>query len=488
MKSSDIVRSLAPREIDINEEPLTTLLFPARFLGMGLLIAWFCSTHLTGIFPGPFLAPELKTDFDMGLRIGDIGTLLLLAVFSGRLGRLSDHRWIVGAGVCLSVVGVCLVGLVSMPYVPSLTLAFGIMSGIGGAFLFCLWAEVYAQMGQTQALMFGALSLVVAGVASVLMMIIISPVNMVTTALLPAISLACAILSVRILPREKRVSADVHFHPPVTLIGIMCIAGLISGMSGIVLPQIDFVGIGALHRLSATVLAGAVLIVLALVRTDTLDVRFLARVCFPLALVGIVMFMLSPLLGVAGGLVVSFLLKLAYVWFTIFMLLQLANISYRYEVPALKLFAIARALSELGIFLGIITRRTITHYDALSAPFVLEVMGVLGILLVCLCAWLWQREKSVNTDWGAAGIHVGAQQHIAGARERFMARCDDVAEKYGLTEREKEIMALIAERKSRAEIEQQLFLSANTVKTHVRHLYTKLDVHSKAEVIALLEE
>ena len=37
-------------------------------------------------------------------------------------------------------------------------------------------------------------------------------------------------------------------------------------------------------------------------------------------------------------------------------------------------------------------------------------------------------------------------------------------------------------------IEQELFLSQNTVKTHVRHLYAKLGVHSKTDVIALFEE
>ena len=68
-----------------------------------------------------------------------------------------------------------------------------------------------------------------------------------------------------------------------------------------------------------------------------------------------------------------------------------------------------------------------------------------------------------------------------------MARCDAIAAQYGLTPREQEIMALIAQRKSRAEIEQELFLSQNTVKTHVRHLYAKLGVGSKADVIELLE-
>ena len=77
---------------------------------------------------------------------------------------------------------------------------------------------------------------------------------------------------------------------------------------------------------------------------------------------------------------------------------------------------------------------------------------------------------------------------MPGPRERFMTRCDNLAAQYELTARETEIMGLIAQRKSRAKIGQELFLSQNTVKTHVRHLYAKLGARSKADVIALFEE
>ena len=36
------------------------------------------------------------------------------------------------------------------------------------------------------------------------------------------------------------------------------------------------------------------------------------------------------------------------------------------------------------------------------------------------------------------------------------------------------------------EIEQTCVISYNTVKTHVKHIYTKLDVHSQQELIDLI--
>lgn len=52
-----------------------------------------------------------------------------------------------------------------------------------------------------------------------------------------------------------------------------------------------------------------------------------------------------------------------------------------------------------------------------------------------------------------------------------------------LTSREREILQLLAERKSNKEIAQELNLSLYTVETHRRNLQEKLNVHSLAELI-----
>lgn len=52
-----------------------------------------------------------------------------------------------------------------------------------------------------------------------------------------------------------------------------------------------------------------------------------------------------------------------------------------------------------------------------------------------------------------------------------------------LTSREKEILQLLAERKSNKEIAQELGLSLYTIETHRRNLQEKLNLHSLAELI-----
>ena len=53
-----------------------------------------------------------------------------------------------------------------------------------------------------------------------------------------------------------------------------------------------------------------------------------------------------------------------------------------------------------------------------------------------------------------------------------------------LSERELEVLQLIAEGLTNPEIASRLFLSLNTVKAHTRNIYGKLDVHSRTQAVA----
>jgi two-component system response regulator NreC len=64
----------------------------------------------------------------------------------------------------------------------------------------------------------------------------------------------------------------------------------------------------------------------------------------------------------------------------------------------------------------------------------------------------------------------------------YLSRIDDAADLKGyegLSEREREVLALIAEGLTTAQIADKLFLSPHTVQTHRDHLMTKLDLHSR---------
>jgi ATP/maltotriose-dependent transcriptional regulator MalT len=53
-----------------------------------------------------------------------------------------------------------------------------------------------------------------------------------------------------------------------------------------------------------------------------------------------------------------------------------------------------------------------------------------------------------------------------------------------LAARERQVLALVAKGTSNREIARELFISEATVKTHLSHLFTKLDVNDRAAAVA----
>lgn len=62
------------------------------------------------------------------------------------------------------------------------------------------------------------------------------------------------------------------------------------------------------------------------------------------------------------------------------------------------------------------------------------------------------------------------------------------AQRGGLSARELEVLVLIARGHSNREIGEQLFVSENTVKTHVNNIYAKLEVRRRTQAVARAKE
>ena len=61
------------------------------------------------------------------------------------------------------------------------------------------------------------------------------------------------------------------------------------------------------------------------------------------------------------------------------------------------------------------------------------------------------------------------------------------AREYKLSAREEEVLLLLAQRKTVGIIERELFIANGTAKAHVRHIYQKMDVHDKQEMLDKIE-
>ena len=62
-----------------------------------------------------------------------------------------------------------------------------------------------------------------------------------------------------------------------------------------------------------------------------------------------------------------------------------------------------------------------------------------------------------------------------------------VADRAGLSPREREVFAMLAHGRDTAYIQERLFISQGTVRSHRDRIYRKLNVHSKQELLDLVE-
>jgi len=74
---------------------------------------------------------------------------------------------------------------------------------------------------------------------------------------------------------------------------------------------------------------------------------------------------------------------------------------------------------------------------------------------------------------------------LLGGRRSPVTAPDEAAVLEELTPREREVLCLVGEGRSNAEIAADLFVSETTVKTHVGHVLTKLGLRDRVQLVVL---
>ena len=101
-------------------------------------------------------------------------------------------------------------------------------------------------------------------------------------------------------------------------------------------------------------------------------------------------------------------------------------------------------------------------------------------------------DDSITTHQVTLGVTLGSTPTEADVRvaEDFglKQRADTMKTRYGFSDRETEVLTMLAKARDAKYISDTLYISQNTVKAHIYNIYHKAGVHTRQELIDLFEE
>jgi DNA-binding CsgD family transcriptional regulator len=136
----------------------------------------------------------------------------------------------------------------------------------------------------------------------------------------------------------------------------------------------------------------------------------------------------------------------------------------------------------------------------------IALYGALMAILVFTLKWLqWKYLITDNTSdiyiglsavfftllgaWAATQLTQPGIRTVVVEKEIYLTQPEDPAireaelEKLNLTAREYDVLQLLTQGYSNAEIAENLFLSLSTIKTHVSNLFVKMDVKNRTQAV-----
>lgn len=452
---------------------------PLFFLGLGVYRAWIEIVFVGSFVEFPAAAVAGHDAFDLVM----IATMFLCAALAKRIGPLFGKRSLYAvSGVALTVSTLCMFASIWIPRsADALAVPAVLLGGFGIALVILLWSELYGCLNPFRVALYYSASMIVAALLIYLCRGLLLPWLGAVVLVLPVVSLAACAAGFRSLPSGELPRAKPSkFSFPWKIVLLMAIYAFAYGLKESSMYQSTF----GPHSAFGTLAVAAIVFVGVIARGGKFDFGVIYRIALPLMVAA---FLILPNVGVLGQAASDFCTSASYTAFSILIMLIMANLCYRYGMSAVWLFGIERGVRALFILFGRQTEQLLGAPSFGLAGSDAVVSGLVVILVVAATMILFS-EKELSSRWGVSflGEDGAAGDRAIVKKQELANRCQELARSYGLSPREEEVLLLLAQRKTVGSIERELFIANGTAKTHIRHIYRKLDIHSRDELSDLL--
>ena len=158
--------------------------------------------------------------------------------------------------------------------------------------------------------------------------------------------------------------------------------------------------------------------------------------------------------------------------------LVLADIAHHSDHHPYLIFGLGWGLYVGANYLGLVLVRLVAGEATMTAELGIALLWATGVVMA-FC--LETRDPDVQRLFADLRTKVDPEEFAS-----IDERCEQLGQQYGLTGREIDVLKLLAKGRSKIYIAETLYISENTVRGHSRRLYTKLGVHTRDELQAML--
>ncbi len=508
-----------------------------RLRHVGMAFFWACSmlTFRSSILlSGEADTPEIGTIVTIASFVANMTVMLSVAGWvendPKRIDRLP--AWPLVAFVIVGLVLVDMAGRIGGTAMFPLLLAGSLSAGVGYGYFWGSWADCYGRMHPSRTSFYLPVAFLLTAALFLFVVVLSENLNIPAILLmipLPIVSFAC-------LRRSRAEEPDGRSVPQggskrslaalSSLISLIVASLVLSCLFGFIWEftvfSVNSVNDAHTVPLVANLVVAVALVGLVLYARTRIDLSVAYRIIVPII---VVLFAVLPFFWETNPVALNIIMSASFGVFDVIIWSLVSACAYDFAVSGYVIGGIVRSLSILSRLIGIGIGYLIMLVPNPSSVLIVGLsIGALYVLvMVGLFNFLRRKQSPTSAADFAEAFAVTLPKHhgssqvnekplhetssatestpekkVEPAEANPIEEADReeesdnvlfaaIAEDYGLTRREAEVLPYLARGRSAKVIAEALFVSESTIRTHIRRILEKTDLHSKQDIIDLIE-
>lgn len=448
------------------------------FVGLGFWQAWWMVAMCTdSLLPDPSENPFPVSLTVLLLALSCLGYLVVVLGREAGLERMLGPKGILATTAVLSIAGSLGMGIVAhtelLGVLDGLLFALAAIAfSLGNAILLITWGSLWSTLATGYVGRLLCASYTAAFALFFTVQALPLGIAIAVSAFLPAASLA-GYLSARKAPRRKPLKRTVppwRELPVGKAIAALVLANFVWGVS-----QKYLYGSTGGDAAGLAFLFGAVCLLaftaFMFIASPSDEAAALLRPIVPALICGMALMQVFPPEDVFLG--EGIMIYGAYCLDMLIMLVA-SDIAFRMNGSVVRIFGIALFAARAGSLLGTVAGEWCIVFEPS-----LTAVAMICIVALVVAGMLLFPQSELERFYRV--------QALPAADALFEAKCEAIAETYGLTEREHEVLGLLARGRSAPYIGQELCIALGTAKNHISSIYRKIGVSDRQSLHNVIE-